>query len=169
MSISPELFKQIMSQRASTVNVVTTCVENKAHGMTATAFCSLSLDPLLVLVCIAKKQVSHQLLLESNVFVVNTLNAQQTGLAERFAGMLDCGPDRFAGVHYDTAITGSPILPNAVAWVDCRLWDTYDGGDHSIFVGEVVAGAAPNNNQPLLYYKRQWASLATSPILEPIT
>lgn len=159
MTISIEQFKRVMGQRASTVNVVTTHVDQIVHGMTATSFCSVSLDPPLVLVCIAKRQRSHELVAQAGAFVVNILSKDQSQLAERFAGMLDCGPDRFDDLSYRTAITGSPILLDAVAWLDCRVWNAYDGGDHTIFVGQVVDGDAPNNNLPLLYYQRRWVSL----------
>jgi flavin reductase (DIM6/NTAB) family NADH-FMN oxidoreductase RutF len=77
----------------------------------------------------------------------------------RFAGQIPGLIDRFAGIEYTTAATGAPILPGVNGWVDCRLTFAYDGGDHTIFVGDVVACAAQYEGDPLLYYHRHWRRL----------
>jgi flavin reductase (DIM6/NTAB) family NADH-FMN oxidoreductase RutF len=160
MPISVETFKTAMSRFATGVTVVTTRHGDIVHGMTVNAFCSVSLEPLLVLVSIAKPLRSHSLINESGVFAVNILSLDQMEYGERFAGRIPDTEDRFAGIPYTTGVTGSPLLPGSLAWVDCRVWARYDGGDHTLFVGEVLDGAISDKGEPLLYYSSRWSQLA---------
>lgn len=162
MSSLVETFKEAMSQFATGVTIVTTRDGEEIHGLTANAVSSVSLDPLLVLVCVEKTLYSHELMHQSGVFAVNILNVNQRTLAERFAGLIPDVEDRFAGVSYISADTGSPILADTLAWLDCRVWASYDGGDHTIFVGEVIAADVPDEHEPLLYCRRNWARLGSS-------
>lgn len=163
MPISAETFKDAMSQFATGVTIVTTRAGGVVHGLTANAVTSVSLDPMLVLVCIAKDLRSHAMIEDSGVFAVNILNLGQRPLAERFAGLIPDVEDRFEGIAYETAETGSPILHDVLAWLDCRIWASYDGGDHTIFVGEVVDGDTPRTDlEPLLYCRRNWSHLGTA-------
>ena len=160
MVIHPATFKNTMSRFASGVTVITTRYNGEKHGMTASSFCSVSLDPPLVLVCIAKHLRSHELIEKSGVFAVNILGADQLDWGMRFAGMNPEIEDRFAGIKVTIAATDSPILPRTLGWVDCQLRHCYDGGDHTIFVGEVLAGDTGQKDSPLLYYNRAWRELA---------
>lgn len=153
-TIDPDIFKACMGQLAAGVTIVTMRAGEEDHGFTATSFTSLSLDPALVLVCVVKAQRSHALIEEAKHFCVNILSTEQKDEGGKFASSKT--PDRFAGIDVSRAETGAPILPGSLAWVDCKLRDTFDGGDHSIFVGEVVAGAAPGEGEPLLYFNRAW-------------
>ena len=156
MSINTDQFKKALSQFATGVTVVTTVHQGTPIGITASSFSSLSLEPPLVLVSLAKKLFTHQVIADNGRFAVNILGASQRELGMRFAGMLPGVGDRFAGLDVKTAVTGCPILSNAIAWVDCRVWEMYDGGDHTIFVGEVVDVYASENDTPLLYHSRLW-------------
>lgn len=162
MTINPTTFKQTMSRFASGVTVVTTHYQGENHGMTASSFSSVSLEPPLILVCIAKHLRSHGFIEKSGFFAVNILSADQQEWGRRFAGMIPGVEDRFAGITTSVATTASPILPDTLGWVDCRVRHAYPGGnDHTIFVGEVLAGAASNDrDEPLLYYNRAWRELA---------
>jgi flavin reductase (DIM6/NTAB) family NADH-FMN oxidoreductase RutF len=160
MAIHPHTFKKAMSRFASGVTVVTTQYRGEKHGMTASSFCSVSLDPPLVLVCIAKHVRSHEFIKKSGVFAVNILGADQLDWGMRFAGLKPEIKDRFNGINYTSAVTCSPILPGTLGWVDCEVHQAYAGGDHTIFVGEVVAGDVSEKSQPLLYYNRVWRELA---------
>jgi len=166
MSIQPAIFEEFMAQFASGVTVITTGYEGAVHGMTATSFCILSLEPSLILVCVAQCTRSHALIQKSGVFAVNILSADQLEWGLRFAGLIPKIEDRFAGIAYHPAATGSPILPGVLSWLDCNLRDVYAGGDHSIFVGEVIACDIQGDGPPLLYYKRRWRQLA-EPVLQP--
>jgi len=156
MSINIDQFKKAMSQFATGVTVVTTVHQGTPIGITASSFSSLSMDPPLVLVSLAKKLFTHKVIADSGSFAVSILDAEQKELGMRFAGMFPDIKDRFAGLDVKTAVTGCPVLPNAIAWVDCRVWDSYDGGDHTIFVGEVVDVHASEKDAPLLYHSRAW-------------
>lgn len=161
MAISEATFRAAMGQMASGVTIVTMRSGTEDHGFTASSFTSLSLDPMLVLVCVVKGQRGHQLLEQAGHYAVSILGSAQKPLGLRFADPLLV--DRFAGLEVARAATGAPILPDSLAWVDCRVRDVYSGGDHSIFVGEVLAGAASGDDDALLYYNRQWGRFTSDP------
>ena len=119
------------------------------HGLTANAFCSVSLDPPLILVCIERSADSHDSLVRAKAFCVNVLSSDDERIARRFAESAD---HKFDGIAYHTEQTGAPVLDAALAWVDCEMFATYPGGDHTIFVGKVIAGDA-REGTPLLYYR----------------
>lgn len=147
---TPE-FRRILGHWASGVAIVTTrTAEGRACGLTANAFTSLSLDPLMVLVCIEKNADTHDCVEQSGTFAVNILRSDCETLARRFAAWEV--ERKFEGLAHHAEQTGSPVLDDALAWVDCRLVAQHDGGDHTIFVGEVLAGDAKEGT-PLLYYR----------------
>jgi hydroxymethylglutaryl-CoA lyase len=156
MVFDPNDFKRALAQFASGVTVVTTKHGTTPIGITASSFTSLSLDPPLVLVSLNKKLFTHNVIAESGFFAVNVLSARQLDLGMRFAGMKPEIKDRFAGLNIHTAVTGAPLLPDSLAWVDCTVWAMYDGGDHTIFVGEVKDLAVSDFDIPLLYHNRLW-------------
>ncbi len=156
MTFTPDNFKRAMAQFASGVTVVTTRHGETPIGITASSFTSLSLDPPLVLVSLNKRLFTHNVIAESGYFAVNVLSARQLDLGMRFAGMRPEIKDRFAGLNTTLAATGAPLLPDSLAWVDCNVWAMYDGGDHTIFVGEVRDLAVSDFDMPLLYHNRLW-------------
>lgn len=160
MAIEAESFRKVMSQFASGVTVVTTTFDGSNYGLTVSAFTSVSLTPPLVLVCIDKRIQPHDMIAKAGVFAVNILCADQVDLGMRFAGMVPGVTDRFEGLAYATSTTGSPILADTLGWVDCAVWRQYGGGDHSIFVGEVLQSSTSANVPPLLYHNREWRKSA---------
>ena len=160
MAINPDVFKAAMGQYAAGVTIVTMNAGGEDHGFTASSFTSLSIDPMLVLVCVVKEQRSHDLIQDCKHFAVNILSGGQQDLGGKFASSKT--PDRFAGVDVTRAETGAPILPNNLAWVDCKLHSVLPGGDHSIFVGEVVDAAVPGEGDPLLYFNRAWGTFSAT-------
>lgn len=145
-------FRRVMGHFATGVAVVTTRDgEGRPCGLTANAVSSVSLEPLLLLVCVEHGADSHDCIRDSGVFVVNVL-AQEGGenLARRFSTW-EVG-DKFRGVAYREEQTGAPVLQDALAWLDCRVTESLPGGDHTIFLGEVVAGDA-REGTPLVYYR----------------
>ncbi len=121
------------------VYVVTTRLEDVVNGMTAAWVSQVSLKPLLVMVSIAPPRYSHRLIKESGVFAVNVLDDSQADLGKRFGYKSGRQVDKFAGLDWTTAATGAPILPQAYAYLDLKLKDTCTAGDHTLFLGEVVA------------------------------
>lgn len=123
-------------------------------GMTANAFTSVSLDPPLVLVCVNRNASIHQAVLESRSFAVSMLSARQEHVARYFADhSRPRGSAEFAAVDWSPAPrTGAPVLHGALAWVDCSLAAAYDGGDHAIFLGSVLASDAEPAQDVLLFF-----------------
>lgn len=145
---------------ASGVTVVTTVQDDRLRGVTVSAFASISLEPPLVMIALARETATAEMIAAGGVFAVNILSDDQEFLSERFAARAPIVNERFEGVPYETAITGAPLLPQSIAWYDCRVEATYDGGDHLIFIGRVVAiGFGDESRQPLLYYANRYARL----------
>lgn len=137
MGVPDPDFRRALSHFAAGVTVVTTATPaGRRLGFTATAFSSLSLDPPLALVCAGKGKLSHAALTEGEGFAVNILSSHQEDLARRFADPRVA--DRFAGLEFSIGALGCPLLAETVAGLECRRSAVFDGGDHSIFVGEVT-------------------------------
>jgi len=150
MSVTQEQFRAALGSFASGVTAVTTKDANgKLLGITVSAFCSVSLSPPMVLICIEKTAGSHYAFEESNVFVVNILREGEAETSELFASVID---NKFEGIDYSSGIEGVPVLNNALATLECRVKFSYHGGDHSIFVGEVETVSVDDGN-PLLYFR----------------
>ena len=148
--------RRIMGKFATGVTVISTVVDGETWGMTANAVTSLSLDPPLVLVAIVRDSQSHEKVKQAGCFAMNILSADQEELSNRYAFS---GPKDFSGLATETAETGAPILSGAIGYVDCRLVEILPGGDHDIFIGEIVAGDA-NDGQPLLYFDGGYKKLS---------
>ncbi|MEP7212939.1 MAG: flavin reductase family protein [Acidobacteriota bacterium] len=156
MPITNDEFRSALSRFASGVTVITTRdADGTLHGITVSAFSSVSLDPPLVLVCIERSAGSHHVFQETGLFVVNILSSDQLELSERFASP---SSDRFAGVGMTLNIDGIPLLSNCLANLECRLKLTADGGDHSIFIGE-VENASIHEGDPLIYFRSDYRTI----------
>lgn len=154
--IDPALFRSVLGRFASGVTVITARdKERNDHGMTVSAFCSLSLDPLLVLICVERNTVLHTVLGEATQFAVNMLSSGQESISRRFSEQID---DRFDGIGYTRGVTGCAILGGILGYLECDIEARYPGGDHTIFVGKVIAAAA-HKGSPLLYYRGGYAQL----------
>ena len=150
MPVTSEEFRAARSRVPGGVTVVTTRDgEGRFHGITVSAFCSLSLEPPRVLICIEKTTGSHMALLESRAFVVNMLSAEQREISERFASLVE---NKFDETDFETGLDGIPVLLGCIATLECRVTDTHDGGDHSIFVGEVER-ATVHDGDPIIYFR----------------
>jgi flavin reductase (DIM6/NTAB) family NADH-FMN oxidoreductase RutF len=148
--VAPERFRAVMGHFATGVTVVTVAAEDGPVGMTANAVCSLSLDPLLLLVCFDNEARTLPVVRETGRFGVNVLAAGQTDLARLFASKR---PERekFADVAH-TVHDGIPVIEGVLAWVGCRLERLIPGGDHTIGIGAVEAAEA-GHGDPLLFFR----------------
>ncbi len=117
-------------------------------------YLALNLKPLLVMVSIAPLRYSHDLIKESGVFAVNVLRPDQVDLGKRFGYKSGRQVDKFAGLDWLAAATGAPILPQAYAYLDCRLADTFTAGDHTLFIGEVVEAKILHPQAAPLVFKK---------------
>jgi len=156
MPISESEFRNALACFASGVNIVTTIdAAGNLHGLTVSAFCSVSLSPPLVLICIEKITASHYAFRESGAFVVNILSKSQSHLSEHFATPID---NKFGIVEYRPGIAGIPVIEGTLANLECRIVNTFDGGDHSIFVAQIEQSrTAPG--EALVYYQHAYNEL----------
>jgi flavin reductase (DIM6/NTAB) family NADH-FMN oxidoreductase RutF len=163
MAISSEDFRNALSHFPAGVTITTIRSGEHIHGLTVSAFASVSADPPLITVIIDKKHKAHSMIEEEGaVFAVNFLRHDQSELSNRFAWLKD--QDRFAEGHWGTAETGAPILLDAMAWLDCRIFARYPAGTHTVVIGEVVATGVPENDPPpLLYWRRGYRELKLHP------
>lgn len=149
MAINNDEFRAALGRFASGVTIVTTKDKSgRFHGITVSAFCSVSLEPPLVLVCIDKDTGSHRALEETDAFVVNVLREDQQHLSDRFASFL---PDKFDTVEYHAGLDDLPVLENVLGNLECRLLYSHAGGDHTIFVGKIEKSTVSDGN-PLIYF-----------------
>lgn len=138
------------------VTVVTTD-SHGPKGLTVSSFTSVSLDPPLVLVSIAKGSAIHEVFGGAKSYAVNFLADDQKTVSDRFAGRTQA-KDRFEGIKTTRGVTGSPVISGARAVLECKAWKVYEGGDHSILVGEVVSAKVLNSKKPLVYYSQQYTT-----------
>lgn len=154
--IDPALFRSVLGRFASGITVVTARSESgEDHGMTVSAFCSVSLEPLLVLICVEHSTVLHDVMINATQFVVNMLASEQESISRRFSERIE---DRFDGIGYTRGLTGCAILEGILGYLECNVVTRYPGGDHTIILGRVIAAAA-NPGSPLLYYRGGYAQL----------
>ena len=157
MALGPDEFRHVLGHFASGVTVITTWdVEGRPTGLTANAFTSVSLDPPLVLVCVDHKAQSYPAMQSSGRFAVNILAGGQEAISRRFAAT---GGDKFDGIAWGQGPAGLPLISGSLAFLECHTVHAYPGGDHTIFVGEVVAVRA-QAAEPLLYYRGKYHRLS---------
>ena len=150
-----------MRRCAGAVTVVTARGDEGYLGITVSAFCLVSLEPPLALVCIRQHSQVLDAIRASTAFAVTILSGRQELLAEMFAGRAPRPDGSFSGISYHTLLTGAPILDGGLAWLDCRLDQAHHAGDHTIFVGRIVgAGVAAEQDDPLLYFGSQYRRFA---------
>jgi flavin reductase (DIM6/NTAB) family NADH-FMN oxidoreductase RutF len=156
MALDPDTFRSVLGRFASGVTVLTTRSGSADLGMTVNAFASLSLDPPLVLACIDRTADLHGLLATDQRVVFNILSASQEALSRRFSE--EEGSRRFDQLGFDRERNGVAVLHDVAAWIEGRMVQRHDGGDHSIFIFE-VDGATTQDLRPLLYYRGGYAEL----------
>jgi flavin reductase (DIM6/NTAB) family NADH-FMN oxidoreductase RutF len=156
--VSEEQFKSLLGEYATTVTVVTTQIEDRKAGLTVSSFCSVSLTPPLVLICVEKEARTNKLLVEGADFTVNILRDDQTEVSQRFAEPGLAIEDQLRNLNYSLPERGGPILTESLAWMTCEQYETTDGGDHVIYVGEVLEGQPETEGNPLLYYQGDYGS-----------
>jgi len=158
LRVTAEQFKAAMGSFAAGVTIVTSLgTDGVPHGMTATAFTSLSLSPPQCLVCVNRNARAHRAIVERKLFAVNILGEGQRWLSSRFASSV---AERFAGVAWSQGgITNCPIFATALAWMECRVSDVHRGGDHDIIIGETLA-VHVNEGTPLVYFRGDYSVLS---------
>ncbi|WP_067814615.1 flavin reductase family protein [Nocardia inohanensis] len=154
--MEPTALRSVLAQWASGVVIVTTVRDNGTrHGMTASSFTSVALEPPLVSICLASESTTCRSIRDSGVFAVNVLGHDHEHISRRFAGTPVRG-DRFALGRWASATTGAAVLADAVAWMDCVVAACHPAGDHTIVLGLVQEAAAPRPAPPLIYHDRTY-------------
>ena len=152
--------RAMMGRFATGVTVVAARHGPFLAGMTANAIASISIDPPLMMASIARRAETHGAIIGSHAFAVSVLARDQLALAECFAQPTTADKlKRFCDAEWHEAETGSPILEGALAYFDCRLSARHDGGDHAVFIGEVVAAGYREDAEPLLWYASGYREL----------
>jgi flavin reductase (DIM6/NTAB) family NADH-FMN oxidoreductase RutF len=157
-------FRSALGSFATGVTVITTRGdEERSFGMTANAFSSLSLDPPLVLVCVVSGTTAAETIEENRAFAVNILGAHQEPLSRYFSWKdRPRGAAAFGEIPHHTEVTGCPLIRGAAAYLDCRLVDAHEAGDHVIFIGEVVALGTNPEVRPLLFHGGRYCKVGES-------
>lgn len=155
-------FRRVLGHFASGVTIVTTRDSaGRPAGLTASAFTSVSLNPPLILVCVAHNAQSYETLRDADRFAVNILEVGQEALSNRFATKSSSAAEKFEGVAHKDGALGVPLLADALAHLECSTAHAYPGGDHTIFVGQVEAASSRDGDgpEPLLYYRGRYNRL----------
>jgi flavin reductase (DIM6/NTAB) family NADH-FMN oxidoreductase RutF len=157
--ISSEEFRKALRHFPAGVTIVTIQSGGKIHGLTVSAFASVSAEPPLIAVIIENRHKAHTLLEEEGaVFAVNILGEDQSELSNRFAWTKD--EDRFEVGDWKMSETSAPVLSDALAWLDCRIHSRAGAGSHTVYIGEVKASAVPQEEAPpLIYWNRGYRKL----------
>ncbi len=158
MSVTAGEFRDALRKFASGVTIVTVAGDGELHGMTASSFASVSLEPPLVLVCLDRTSRTRALIAQTGAFAVNVLRSGQQEASRAFALP---GLKPFASTPHRAGGNGAPILDEAIAVLECTTYRTFEAGDHDVVLGEVTAASA-SGGDPLVYYDGAYRSLSSS-------
>ena len=163
MVVHKDEFRRAMGRFATGVTVITTRVGDELHGMTANAFTSVSLNPVLILVCVDKSADTHDILAQAGTFAVNILGREQEAISRALATKKGERDTKLDGVPHTFGVSGSPLIDGSVAYLDCVTVKQYEGGDHTIFLAEVVDASESGEGEPLVFYAGQYGEFSPSP------
>jgi len=153
-------FRSALGAFGTGVTVITSRGPKHAYGMTANAFSSLSLDPPLVLVCVISGTTGAETIEQNGAFAVNILGAHQEPISRYFSSRdRPHGEAAFSEIPHESLVTGCPVLEGSAAYLDCRLADSHEAGDHIIFIGEVLAMGVDADVEPLLFHGGTYCKL----------
>jgi flavin reductase (DIM6/NTAB) family NADH-FMN oxidoreductase RutF len=162
MSLTATDFRKAMACFATGVTVITVDQDGEVHGMTANAFTAVSLDPLLVLVCVDHRARTHAHLHSRKRFGVNVLRSDQQAISEYYARSTETHQRaESAGARFGRTPHGTPVLEGALAYLECRLHSTQAAGDHTIFIAEVEQ-VEVREGEPLLYFRSQYRDIGAA-------
>lgn len=155
MAVNEDSFKQALGHFASGVTIVTMADGDDLTGLTVSAFCSVSLEPPYILICINNVSSALTILHKTNRFAVNMLAADQIDLSNHFASRIE---DKFANIEHHAGSLGVPLLDGVMAQLECSVVNEFPGGDHTIIIGRVDSATLDESKQPLLYYHGQYGA-----------
>lgn len=152
-------FRNLLRQQAGAVTIIAVGQPGLRTGLTATAMCSLSDTPPMILICVNRKASAHSPIRIAKCFSVNVLAKSQLALAKRFSSKQIEGEARFDENAWGTLKTGAPILHHAIASLDCELADEHEFETHSIFIGRVKDGSFDEKAEPLVYFRGEFKNV----------
>ncbi len=155
MTVKPEI-SLALRRIIHGVYVISTKNEGKVNAMTAAWVARASFDPPLITISVGNTRHSHGMIKNSGVFAVNVLSAENIPTGKHFGLKSGKKTDKFAGVDYDVKATGSPILKDCIAWMDCKVVSSMEAGDHTLFIGEVLDAGVIREAQTLIYDKEKF-------------
>jgi 4-nitrophenol 2-monooxygenase / 4-nitrocatechol 4-monooxygenase, reductase component len=159
MALTKDEYRQLIGCFPTGVTIITMEHEGEVRGMTANAITSVSLDPLLLLICVDKRTITHRFLEQASAFAVNILAEDQEHVSRALASRDSDDARRLMGHPYHPGQNGAPILDDCVAYLECRITEVFPGGDHSIFIGEVVWGEVMRDAPPLIFHRGKYRRL----------
>ena len=150
-------FKEVMARWATGISVITTAQDDIWYGFTANSFASVSIDPYLISMSVAKSLYTLQVIENTGIFAVNILRKEHVHLGMRFAGMIpEYDEKRFEGLNATLSVNGCPLLPDVLGWMDCKVYKSIDVGSSVLFLGEVTGAYWSAIGDPLVYWNRHW-------------
>ena len=150
--MNENLFKEICGNYATGVTVITSFDNNTNYGFTANSFTSVSISPFLILFCLNKKANSNKALNIGNHFVVNILSSAQSNICNQFANNSLSPSERFSQVKTSSTKNNVKIISDSVGWLECKVKNIVEGGDHFVYIGEAEMGNLTENLNPLIYH-----------------
>ena len=154
MTLDPEQLRRAMRAWTTGVTVVTAIHEGQQYGMTVNSFTSISLEPPLISVALRQLTHTHELVQKSGEFAITILASNQGGLSDRFAGKIPEIVDRFEGVQTSRLLIDAPLLKGGIAYLNCRVVNSFPVGENTLFIAEVIAAKGEGEGDPLVYHNR---------------
>jgi 3-hydroxy-9,10-secoandrosta-1,3,5(10)-triene-9,17-dione monooxygenase reductase component len=159
--VAPDTFRKVMGHFVTGITVVTALDDDRPQGITVNALTSVSLEPPLVVVALDRRRFITPTVHATGRYAVNVLSEDQQSLSDCFAGApVSPSRDEFCGAAWTAGPTGLPLLEGAIATLECTVTETFEAGDHELFVARVDSlGNAEPHPMPLLYYRRQYLKI----------
>ncbi len=158
-----QALRESMRRWATGVAVVTSRYQDNEHGMTVNSFTAVSLEPPLVMVAMDRASRTRAMVSQAGIFGVTILASHQQAIAEQFAGSNGDYQNRFDGIETQRLVSGMPFIVGGLAFLDCRVYETYQIATHTLFFGQVVDICINSEDpvEPLLYFNRSYQQIAT--------
>lgn len=153
-----------MRSWVSGVGIAASLYEGAIHGMTISSFTSISIEPPRIIISLDKDTRTHAIIKKSGLFAVTLLTEQQKDISMRFAGALEDKASRFDGIDFSSSASGNPIIAGGLAYFDCQVMDSFEAGNQTVFIGDVIEAGLPKGAiagaTPLVYFDRDYRALA---------
>jgi len=157
-TLNPDDMRSVMRAWTAGVAVATASYEGVTHGATVNSFTSISLYPAFISISLQKSTRLHDLTFKARAFALTILTENQADISDLFAGRRPEITDRCANLPVERLLTGAPLLVGGLAWLDCRVVQTFDAGTNTLFIAEVLAARA-FEGKPLAYHNREYWKL----------